>query len=233
MAFVNCKTFFEKLNELKVIVQNVANNQQGKLLNCEGNPLEVGSKVPTCDAMKVAIDEKAQTLIEQNETYANGKISALENSLPENAHFNNWIKGVLLDLGFKADNSNPSKPTLKVDLSGLVDGTSIKVENDKLSVLSKPCRAKVKMVQAGYHILPDDEVLIVHGGGAIHVPRMDLGREVMIVQAGVEQVVLQANGTELIAPFSGSLKLAGKNATVSLLASDDNAVRVFGQTVGI
>lgn len=225
--FVSCKKFFEKINELLTKIQQVSDNQQHKLLNCEGQPLAALSKIPTCDVMNAAIDAKAETTLQESNQYTDNKMTELNQS------FNNKID--LIENGMDGM-SETAHDVFNEKVKILVSQTNWDlVTHDGNLRLSLPkCRAKVKSVRAPYTLAVDDEVVVVSNGGVVTVPNLDVGREVMIIQGAAAVVSLRgANGVNVITPVNGSLNLQGQNAAVSLLATDSNVVRVFGQTVGV
>lgn len=223
MSFVSCKTFFEKFNELKTIIQKVSDNQQQKLLNCEGQPLAAKSKIPTCDVMNAAIDEKAETTLQESNQYTDNKMIELNQS------FNNKIDLIENGMdGMSETAHDVFNDKIKILISHT--GWGLNTHDGNLRLSLPECRVKIKSVYAPYTIAADDEVILVENGGAITLPTMNVGREVRIIQASPHAVHLaHGGGMNVMPPFGGNLTLAGQNAVVSVLATHENLLRVFGQ----
>lgn len=297
MAFVNCTTLTQKINEIKEFVKNSIENKQGKLRDCSGFDLPDGTQVPSCSEMNTEIEKNGNTVLINANSYTDEKIKesnniitqqgenieeiknqlkskqgklkdCRNNDLPDGTQVpscsemvekinekttetlesaNNYtdkeiakLSDGLINLKNSVTNlpseiKNQFKEWFKEKITTLISETkwTLKEENDELKLVLPKCRAKVKTVRASYTINSDDEVLIVENGGILIVPNLDIGREVMVIQSGADTVTLNgAGGVQLIAPVGGSLSLLERNAVVTLLATEENVVRVFGQTKG-
>ncbi len=165
----------------------------------------------------------------------NGENLAANTQIPDCASMNTAIEEKFNQATEEAAESAATVFNEKIRVFVENTNWSITTEDGKNLRLRLPaCRAKVETVTAPYTIQADDEVVVVSNGGAITLPSLDVGREVMIIQGSAAAVSINgASGVNVIAPLGGNLTLAGQNATVSVLATADGVVRVFGQTAEV
>lgn len=124
--------------------------------------------------------------------------------------------------------------TKRVDV--IVDNETIEVNAlNQLTVKPQPstvCKLNVKAVTGNHTVnARADEVLLVDGGIVTLPADVEVGQQFTVVQYGQAEVTIASGGTT-IAPFQGSLTLAGENAVVTVLCVATNTFRVFGQTKG-
>lgn len=99
---------------------------------------------------------------------------------------------------------------------------------DALEALNNTlCTIDVKQVSS--YTLVDTDNTVISSGGVITVPdNITVGRVFTVIQKGTAEVRIA--GTGVIAPYGGTLTLAGQNSAVTVLKTSANEVRVFGQT---
>lgn len=99
---------------------------------------------------------------------------------------------------------------------------------DALEALNNTlCTIDVKQVSS--YTLVDTDNTVISSGGVITVPdNITVGRVFTVIQKGTAEVRIA--GTGVIAPYGGTLTLAGQNSAVTVLKTSANEVRVFGHT---
>lgn len=99
---------------------------------------------------------------------------------------------------------------------------------------NQPCTVSCKHLSDGqdYIVTPYDEFITSSGGKIIvNAETLLVGTQFTVVQTTSNAVTIEkAGNTTIHAPHKGTLKLAGKNAVVTIMRELNNNVRVFGQT---
>lgn len=125
--------------------------------------------------------------------------------------------------------NEPKVPeTLANDIAKIKQGLS-DAQND-ISILKRPCSVAVRSVSNGGTVAQTDGYLFVDGGTVIVPATLNVGFQCTIVQTGTADVTIRGENAEVIAPYEGSLTLAGANAAVVLVHVEQGKFRLFGQT---
>ncbi len=134
-----------------------------------------------------------------------------------------------LDTAVQALQNEPKVPeTLANDIAKIKQGLS-EAQND-ISILKRPCSVAVRSVSNGGTVAQSDGYLFVDGGTVTVPATLNVGFQCTIVQTGTADVTIRGESAEVIAPYEGSLTLAGANAAVVLVHVEQGKFRLFGQT---
>lgn len=125
--------------------------------------------------------------------------------------------------------NEPKVPeTLAVDIARIKQGLS-EAQND-ITNLKRPCSVAVRSASGGTTIAEGDGYVFVDGGEVLVPATLHVGFQCTVVQTGTTDVVLKGQNADVIAPYEGSLTLAGANAAVVLVHVEQGKFRLFGQT---
>lgn len=125
--------------------------------------------------------------------------------------------------------NEPKVPeTLANDIARIKQGLS-EAQND-ITNLKRPCSVAVRSASGGTTIAEGDGYVFVDGGEVLVPATLHVGFQCTVVQTGTTDVVLKGQNADVIAPYEGSLTLAGANAAVVLVHVEQGKFRLFGQT---
>lgn len=125
--------------------------------------------------------------------------------------------------------NEPKVPeTLANDIARIKQGLS-EAQND-ITNLKHPCSVAVRSASGGTTIAEGDGYVFVDGGEVLVPATLHVGFQCTVVQTGTTDVVLKGQNADVIAPYEGSLTLAGANAAVVLVHVEQGKFRLFGQT---
>lgn len=125
--------------------------------------------------------------------------------------------------------NEPKVPeTLAADIARIKQGLS-EAQND-ITNLKRPCSVAVRSASGGTTIAEGDGYVFVDGGEVLVPSTLHVGFQCTVVQTGITDVVLKGQNADVIAPYEGSLTLAGANAAVVLVHVEQGKFRLFGQT---
>ena len=125
--------------------------------------------------------------------------------------------------------NEPKVPeTLAADIARIKQGLS-EAQND-ITNLKRPCSVAVRSASGGTTIAEGDGYVFVDGGEVLVPSTLHVGFQCTVVQTGTTDVVLKGQNADVIAPYEGSLTLAGANAAVVLVHVEQGKFRLFGQT---
>lgn len=134
-----------------------------------------------------------------------------------------------LDTAVQALQNEPKVPeTLANDIARIKQGLS-EAQND-ITNLKRPCSVAVRSASGGTTIAEGDGYVFVDGGEVLVPATLHVGFQCTVVQTGTTDVVLKGQNADVIAPYEGSLTLAGANAAVVLVHVEQGKFRLFGQT---
>lgn len=134
-----------------------------------------------------------------------------------------------LDSAVQALQNEPKVPeTLANDIVKIKQGLS-DAQND-ITNLKRPCSVAVRSASGGTTIAEGDGYVFVDGGEVLVPATLHVGFQCTVVQTGTTDVVLKGQNADVIAPYEGSLTLAGANAAVVLVHVEQGKFRLFGQT---
>lgn len=99
---------------------------------------------------------------------------------------------------------------------------------------NQPCRMKVITKGTQYYATVNDDMIIMTGSQSVHfddatVGSQNIGKQWTVVNADEGTTILASSGT-IVPPYKGSVKVKGTNAVVTVVKTDVNHYRVFGQT---
>ena len=125
--------------------------------------------------------------------------------------------------------NKPELPdTIVADISN-IKGSLNELQND-INILKRPCSVAIRSVTDGGTVEQSDGYLFVNGG-TVKVPAtLSVGFQCTVVQTGTTEVTIKGENADVIAPYAGSLTLAGANAAVVLVHVEQGKFRLFGQT---
>lgn len=156
--------------------------------------------------------------LDNNNSVTNEMVTRLQNQMNANNQKDQAQDLEIEDLKRK----NTAQDLKDVEQDGRL--TALEALNDQL------CTIDIK--QVGSYTLFDTDNMVISTGGVITVPDdITVGRTFTVVQKGTNEVRIA--GTGAIAPYAGTLVLAGQNAAVTVVKTASNEVRVFGQTMPI
>lgn len=134
-----------------------------------------------------------------------------------------------LDTAVQALQNEPKVPeTLAADIARIKQGLS-EAQND-ITNLKRPCSVAVRSASDGTTVAEGDGYVFVDGGEVLVPATLHVGFQCTVVQTGTTDVVLKGQNADVIAPYEGSLTLAGANAAVVLVHVEQGKFRLFGQT---
>lgn len=223
MSFVSCQSFTAKLKEINKLIQGIADvlsGKQDKLKNCAGADLVAGDSVPTC----AELDEKVGGILTTANNYTDEEIAKLKQTMGDefaslfDTLFNKKAKTLFSLTNWTFEDA---------------DATDLKLVQPK-----SQCRAKVQTIVDDYNVQADDDIIVATGSVNVHVGALDVGRELMIINAGVNDVrvigeadYVFASASEHKAWRGTALKLSGEYAAITMVGVSNNLAEVFGEVM--